>query len=863
MPTRPVTFNRKDDEEDVGNCAPRGHYGGYHGGARGGVYGKHEHDDGKGTKTTHGYYYGCHDYNDCDDYWTWGIFCCGLFFFLILLMPLFFLVPYNGSCGGYGYGGCGCNGGYGYFTLDADDDCGCNSHKTPCLSAQLFSGDEVALMHRGAIPDRNGKCSPGEELWRPPNTNELPRCVLELREGNGSHPAMVDPAVSACDNFYQHASGKWLAGAPRDVGRFFGDAAATASQIQNTIDTVEMARTWEHDRLGAMMGSCLSTYAAPDFVAEEGAFAYASKIASSFVVEDGRFNFAKAVGEMSKRGLVSPLYVDVQRAPDRDNAWIVMVDAGTTFTTDYDIETRKSIVDAVMRREGYADTVVRVEDAIEKALQSGQNFDENDEEGFFGYMEKADGFTSHVFLGRELDAAFAGWSWSDLHEAIGQPQLARTRHWVRSPEVVRALAHLDVKPTELTLYFEFAVLVQMFEFLPATYGFVPVEAEIEEISLDVHHIGLRHEHVMPWSAVRRPAWHRTAIAVEADGEGETSLSILAQRIEPRDMPQLRFASRCARQQKIFMADERNEAFSNVALKSKEKTRVTSIVNEIVEARKSMIRNAGEISDKGKAAILEKLSAIKVRVGNAPRRIRGAVNAETPYWRNIANIREMDAAMRYGQIKQDADATRGLAPFLMPTNAINAYYDPTDNTISVLSGITLYPFFSPVYNDATLFATLGAIVGHEIGHATDAFGIRFDKAGALTKWLPEEDGKVFEESNACFALQYSGLAPETHQFASGKQTVTEAAADNVGVRAALEALKSVQGVDELAPEDVAEFGLQFAQMWAVHQSRQSENNQVSYDPHPVATFRVNNAFANTPELLELYGCGVEPVCKLAA
>lgn len=497
---------------------------------------------------------------------------------------------------------------------------------------------------------------------------------------------------------------------------------------------------------------------------------------------------------------------------------------------------------------------------------------DDDEEAFFNYMARADGFTSHVFVGAEMQREFKGWSWQSLHQAISRQSsdvqtMRRMRHWVRSPDVLRRMIKVTetFSSQDLTQYFEFSVLVQMFEFLPATYGFVPVEAELEQISLDIHHIGIPRQHLMPWASIRRPNWHRTSLGVQKQNVelGQDAPSVLAQRIYPRDMPQLVFAERCARQQSIFMADERNEAFSAVALDSKQQTRIMTLVKEIVKARKQLVRESDELSEEGRAAILDKLESIRIRVGHAPKRVRGAVSADAPYWRNVANIREMEAAQRFAQVSQDAAKVRGNAPFLMPTNAINAYYDPTDNTISVLAGITLPPFFSSEYDEASAFATLGTIVGHEIGHATDAFGIRFDQSGALTHWLPETDGMVFEESNACFIREYSGETPETHQFASGKQTVTEAAADNVGIRASLTALKNVLGVDELPQEIVAEFGLQFAQMWAVHQSRENENRQVSYDPHPVASFRVNKAFANTPELLELYGCGVEPTCKLAA
>ncbi len=62
--------------------------------------------------------------------------------------------------------------------------------------------------------------------------------------------------------------------------------------------------------------------------------------------------------------------------------------------------------------------------------------------------------------------------------------------------------------------------------------------------------------------------------------------------------------------------------------------------------------------------------------------------------------------------------------------VNAYYGPTFNSLHIPLGILNYPMYQkdrlPVLN----FASIGAIVGHEMTHGFDNNGALFDKKGDL-------------------------------------------------------------------------------------------------------------------------------------
>ncbi|KFM59993.1 Phosphate-regulating neutral endopeptidase, partial [Stegodyphus mimosarum] len=49
--------------------------------------------------------------------------------------------------------------------------------------------------------------------------------------------------------------------------------------------------------------------------------------------------------------------------------------------------------------------------------------------------------------------------------------------------------------------------------------------------------------------------------------------------------------------------------------------------------------------------------------------------------------------------------------------------------------------------------LGIVIGHEITHAFDNNGRKFDKVGNLTQWWPDDIIEKFKERAVCFVDQY--------------------------------------------------------------------------------------------------------------
>ena len=75
--------------------------------------------------------------------------------------------------------------------------------------------------------------------------------------------------------------------------------------------------------------------------------------------------------------------------------------------------------------------------------------------------------------------------------------------------------------------------------------------------------------------------------------------------------------------------------------------------------------------------------------------------------------------------------------------VNAFYNATRNEIVFPAGILQPPFFDARADDAANYGGIGTVIGHEISHAFDDEGSRYDGAGVLRNWWTAADRERFE------------------------------------------------------------------------------------------------------------------------
>ena len=129
-------------------------------------------------------------------------------------------------------------------------------------------------------------------------------------------------------------------------------------------------------------------------------------------------------------------------------------------------------------------------------------------------------------------------------------------------------------------------------------------------------------------------------------------------------------------------------------------------------------------------------------------------------------------------------------FVRPTE-MNAFYDPTSNSINIYPGYVTSLIYTEDMSDLDLLAGAGFTIGHEISHGFDYQGAQFDAYGTPNPVFTDADVDSFVLKCSTLALYYNGIEIAPGTMVNGQYVVTEASADLCGMQAILELAKKTR------------------------------------------------------------------------
>ncbi|CAD6191703.1 unnamed protein product [Caenorhabditis auriculariae] len=184
--------------------------------------------------------------------------------------------------------------------------------------------------------------------------------------------------------------------------------------------------------------------------------------------------------------------------------------------------------------------------------------------------------------------------------------------------------------------------------------------------------------------------------------------------------------------------------------------------------------------------------------------------------------------------------------------VNAYYEPTTNSIAILAGI-LQP---PIINTGAI----GAIIGHELTHGFDSSGATYDGEGNRVNWWDSQTLAQFENKTTCFKDQYGNVTVTgTNSTINGRLTVDENIADNGGLHITINAAKKlssqrndvISGLESLSQMQM--FFLSYGYVWCNAARPQQIMTDLQSDVHSPGKYRVNVVLSNQPEFASAFNC----------
>jgi predicted metalloendopeptidase len=204
--------------------------------------------------------------------------------------------------------------------------------------------------------------------------------------------------------------------------------------------------------------------------------------------------------------------------------------------------------------------------------------------------------------------------------------------------------------------------------------------------------------------------------------------------------------------------------------------------------------------------------------------------------NIRSLREFFQADSVANELKKTDRNRwGMTP-----QFVNAYYNSSFNEIVFPAAILQPPFFDPNADPAVNYGSIGAVIGHEMGHGFDDQGSKSDAHGIQRNWWTDEDRAAFEAKADMLAQQYSAYEPLPNNFVNGRNSLGENIGDVGGLSMAYHAYKlSLNGKEAPIIDGTTgdqRFFMAWAQVWKEKRTEQSMLSQLRSGTHAPGRYR---------------------------
>jgi putative endopeptidase len=283
-------------------------------------------------------------------------------------------------------------------------------------------------------------------------------------------------------------------------------------------------------------------------------------------------------------------------------------------------------------------------------------------------------------------------------------------------------------------------------------------------------------------------------------------------------------------------------------------RVREIVRTVLEAYRAAIGESTWMTADARRQARAKLDNLQARVGYPDRwrRYDGLHIDPDDFLGNAQRAQQFENAYQMTRLQRRFEPRQ----WLMTPQTVNAYYTPSRNEIILPAAMLQPPLFDPAAEDAVNYGGIGAMIAHEITHAFDQRGRRFDAFGRPADWWTPADEQGFLARANALIQQYDGYSPLPGHRVSGTLTLAENVADVAGLAIALRAYRLALGgvsspvIDGFTGEQ--RLSLRWAQVWRERSRPEYLKQTLAISPHAPPQYRSHGAVVNLDQFHEAFG-----------
>ncbi len=298
----------------------------------------------------------------------------------------------------------------------------------------------------------------------------------------------------------------------------------------------------------------------------------------------------------------------------------------------------------------------------------------------------------------------------------------------------------------------------------------------------------------------------------------------------------------------LMSDYLGEMYVEKYFSEEAKQDVEAMVQKFISVYENRIRNLDWMTDTTKAMALKKLETMTYKIGypdswETPMdnvEIKSAAEGGS-FFDNYLAIAKESVKEQAAMQNQPVDKNQ----WQLAAYTVNAYYNPSANEIVFPAGILQAPFYDIDAKEETNLGGIGMVIAHEITHAFDNNGAKYDENGNATNWWTEEDYTAFQALCDSVVAFYDGQEAAPGITMNGALTLSENIADIGGMSCALEVASQLENPDYDA------FFRSNAKIWVMTTSREYLDMSSKLDYHSANKIRTNRVVVNFDEFYHTY------------
>ena len=293
--------------------------------------------------------------------------------------------------------------------------------------------------------------------------------------------------------------------------------------------------------------------------------------------------------------------------------------------------------------------------------------------------------------------------------------------------------------------------------------------------------------------------------------------------------------------KQIYPNEISKNYNNKYLSDDTKNYISNLTNEIIKEYEDMI-NTSWMDNETKSKAVTKLNNIKINIGTNYIKDFSSYydfNSNISLVKNIINLNKVVRAASYEML--DTTTTTNA----LPDYTFNAYYDVTSNSINILTGST--KVIKDINNKYENIGSIGFIIAHEISHAFDNNGSKFDENGLLSNWYTTSSQEKYQEIQNKVIDYYNNYEIIHNVSNNGTRTIGE----NIADLGAMECITNILIKNNANKKDYQTTYESFAKVCANNYSKSTKVLQSLIDTHSPNEIRVNGVLSSTKKFYETY------------